>query len=83
MVYRHIGYLQSRLLVEKQNDLQLLEDELDEHDCNDEAEDSGRRRTRRDYDAQHMQERVQLLERIERKWLEYCTWHTSSKGFLG
>lgn len=73
MVYRHFGYLQSRLLVEKQNDLQLLEDELDELDCKDEAEDSRRLRTRRDYDAEHMQERVRLLERIERKWLEYCT----------
>ncbi|KAK5046920.1 hypothetical protein LTR84_007274 [Exophiala bonariae] len=71
MVYRHFGYLQSRLLVEKQNDLHLLEIELEELDCSDEAEDPRRLQTRRDYDAEHMRERVQLLKRIERKWLEY------------
>lgn len=80
MVYRRFGYIQSRLLVEKQNDLQLLEDELDELDCNDEAEDSRRLQTRRDYDKEHMQERVRLLEQIERKWLEYCMQHPSRKS---
>ena len=42
MVYSRFGYLQSRLLVEKQNELQLLEDELDMMDCGDEAENPRR-----------------------------------------
>ena len=33
MVYRRFGYLQSRLLLEKQNDLRRLEEELDRLDA--------------------------------------------------
>ena len=73
MVYRRFGYIQSRLLLEKQNALQLLERQLNMMDSVDDEEDTMRLRTRRDYDEEHMQDRVQLLDQIGTEFTQYCT----------
>ena len=72
MTYRRFGYLQSRLLVEKQNDLQLLEDELDRMDRLAVDKDPNCLMTRLHYGEESMSERVSLLAKIEQKWIEYC-----------
>jgi hypothetical protein len=68
MIYRRFSYLMSRLLVEKQNDLQLLEDKLDRQDRDAVDADPHSLMSRFDYDD----ERKSLMSCIEKKWHEYC-----------
>jgi hypothetical protein len=68
MIYRRFSYLMSRLLVEKQNDLQLLEDKLDRQDRDAVDEDPNCLMGRFDYN----EERKNLMSSIEKKWHEYC-----------
>lgn len=79
MLYRRFGYLQSRLLLEKQDDLRRLEYELDCMDAADVAEDEEVLRTRRYYREDDMKDRVDLMQRIEKKWLEYCMYDLASQ----
>jgi hypothetical protein len=72
MTYRRFGYLQSRLLVEKQNDLQVLEDTLDRMDQLAVENDPNILMSRVDYGHESMADRISLLTSIEAKWLEYC-----------
>jgi uncharacterized protein YydD (DUF2326 family) len=71
MIYRRFGYLQARLLVEKQDDLRQLEMALGAMD----NEDDGKAdvlKTRYFYNKESMKERKSLMEQIEKTWLEYC-----------
>ena len=72
MIYRRFGYLQSRLLLEKQDDLQRLELKLDIMDNGVASDDEDSLRTRLDYGEEYMEERQTLTAQIEKKWLEYC-----------
>ena len=65
MIYRRFGYLQSQLLLEKQDDLRQLEEQLDEMGNSDTTESLN---TRRDFSSK----RVKLLTTIEEKWIQYC-----------
>ncbi|KIW68872.1 hypothetical protein PV04_04787 [Phialophora macrospora] len=74
MLYRRFGYLQSRLLLEKQDDLRRLELKLDIMDSADEDEGGGDLlRTRLHQNEDFMAERRTLMEQIEKKWLEYSS----------
>ncbi|KAK4943912.1 hypothetical protein LTR10_016628 [Elasticomyces elasticus] len=68
MVYRRFGYLQSRLLLEKQDDLRRLECELELMDR--EEFDAGDKDVLRTRDL-HGQDRMNLLQRLEEKWVQY------------
>jgi hypothetical protein len=72
MVYRRFGYLQARLLLEKQDELQKLERQLDREDKIAYREDNDLLRTRQNYDQERMKGRGELLEKIEKIWIKYC-----------
>ena len=71
-IYRQFGYLQSRLLLEKQDELRLLEEKLDEMDKEDDLDDESRRRLKtRDLQPEYAAERKEIFGAIEKKFLEY------------
>ena len=73
MIYRRFGYLQSRLLLEKQDDLRKLEEALDRLDTSD-TKGEGKEdflSIRRNFG----EERNKLLADIEKTWLQYCKCH--------
>ena len=66
MLYRRFGYLQARVLLQKQDEMRALEDELDELDDADEEDFS------KLYQRETQGEmRKKLLDRIETKFCEY------------
>lgn len=71
MVYRRFGYLQSRLLLEKQDELRLLEEKLDILDARmhkNRPEDL----TTRDLQASTAAPRKALMGEIEKTFCDYC-----------
>jgi hypothetical protein len=74
MQYRRFGYLQSRLLLYKQDELRSLEEELDCLDKGDNDSAKTRRYLKsRDLDTKRGGERIELLGKIETKFKEYGT----------
>ena len=71
MLYRRFGYLQARLLLEKQNRLRLLEEDLELLDF--QAKQSGSREltTLEDVDDESGAERRELMQKIEKTFHEY------------
>lgn len=77
MVYRRFGYLQARLLLDKQNQLRELESELDELDA--EIKEAGDKHlpTKKnfhktvDLPAELAEQREDLMERIEETYTQY------------
>ena len=67
MLYRRFGFLQARLLLNKQDQLRALEEELDEIDQDDEP----MYLKSRDMDDADERPRTRLLEEIETKFKEY------------
>jgi hypothetical protein len=67
-IYRRYSYLQSRLLLEKQDQLRELEDRLDAHD-----EQDASRYTRKGLDPDKASARHSLLKEIETVLMSYCT----------
>jgi hypothetical protein len=67
-IYRRYSYLQSRLLLEKQDQLRELEDRLDAHDEQDVS-----RYTRQGLDPDQASARHDLLKEIENALMSYCT----------
>ena len=76
-LYRRFGYLQSRILLQKQDELRDLEDLLLQMDQRDDLTEDGRECLQsRDLDESREDEppgetRKELLSRIEKKLLEY------------
>jgi hypothetical protein len=70
MVYRRFGYIQSRLLLEKQDDLQKLENKLDKYD-NQVQRTKPVNLITRDLTEEDAGPRRQLMEKIEQKFCEY------------
>jgi hypothetical protein len=77
MIYRRFGFLHARLLLQKQDELRLMEQELDEIDRRDACgEDATLLQCREDDDARTAQDgntRKSLLSRIEDTLLKYGT----------
>jgi hypothetical protein len=70
-VFRRFGYIQSRLLLEKQDDLRILEEELDILDEVHLAHHGYSLTTRREIDEDKYQSRRDLLQALEKKFCEY------------
>ncbi len=70
MLYRRFGFLQTRLLLYKQDELRVLEEELDKLDKNDER-DNGDILFSRVSDDRESGKRKTLMARIEDKFKEY------------
>lgn len=71
MLYRRFGFLQSRLLLNKQDELRELEKDLDRLDKYDEMNNPGILRSR-ERDGAEKGKRKGLLREIERTFKEYC-----------
>jgi hypothetical protein len=75
MIYRRFGFLHARLLLQKQDELRLMEEELEEIDQRDaRGEDAIVLQCREDDDARTGQEgttRKSLLNKIEDTLLKY------------
>ena len=67
MLYRRFGFLQARLLLNKQDQLRALEEQLDEIDNGDDEEHL----KSRDVDDADETPRTRLLRKIETKFKEY------------
>ncbi len=73
MIYRKFGYLQARLLLEKQDELCLLGDELKDLDKELHASDELWTRTRKFiHDKELRARRSDLMHRIELSYCSYC-----------
>jgi hypothetical protein len=73
MVYRRFGYLQSRLLLEKQEHLRQLEEELENLDTVDAQMGSRNLITMENYDSAQYKPRRDLMQRIECQFQGYGT----------
>ncbi len=72
MLYRRFGFLQARLLLHKQSELQELEWDLDRLDnFHAESEEGQRMLHFRHFDDVKNGKRKKLLDQIEEKFLEY------------
>lgn len=65
-IYRRFGYLQSRLLLEKQDALRVLENKLNQYDDDDRANNATR-----DLPPEEVRPREELLGEIERAFNSY------------
>jgi len=65
-IYRRFGYLQARLLLDKQDHLRLLEERLDLHDRADPV-----RHTRKGLTSEQYETRAKLLREIEEVFVSY------------
>ena len=72
MVYRRFGYLQSRLLLEKQDDLRRLESALDRFDKKEFKKNEEALMSRQDIEEPEFAPRRELMQKIETKFNEYC-----------
>jgi hypothetical protein len=73
MVYRRFGYLQSRLLLERQEHLRQLEEELDNLDMEDAQTGSRNLVSMGNYDTKKYKRRRDLMQKIERQFQGYGT----------
>ena len=72
MLYRRFGYLQSRIILHKQDELRALEEKLDILDQQDAADSETEKFLQsRDLDDKSKRQRKALLETIEIKFKEY------------
>jgi hypothetical protein len=78
MIYRRFGYLQARLLLEKQEQLRRLEWELELLDEKDMKAKSRALISFADGEDGEGQERRQLMQKIEDKIRDYGKWKTFS-----
>lgn len=74
-VYRRFGYLQSRLLLEKQDNLRVLEEKLDQYD-----RDNQITSYTRSLSAEKLKPQQALLEEIEKAFSSYATMLTSAQS---
>lgn len=70
MIYRRFGYIQSRLLLDKQNELQNLEMDLEEMDKEDSKQRHDFLKTA-EIDTEDPTERKKFMMALERKFNEY------------
>lgn len=70
MLYRRFGFLQARLLLNKQDQLRALEEKLDRLDAMDRGDDEDYL-TSRELDDADERPRTKLLKTIETKFKEY------------
>lgn len=71
MLYRRFGYLQARLLLDKQDDLRRLEAKLDKLDKEVSEGDRSVNLSTRDLKPEDVKIRGTLMDEIERRFCEY------------
>lgn len=83
MIYRRFGFLSTRLLLDQQDKLRLLEEELDEIDQDDDEKNNNRNITR-DLPEEDSKERQALLVKIKNEYCEYgtCTLRALASYFV-
>jgi hypothetical protein len=82
MLYRRFGYLQSRLLLDKQGELRVLERKLDRMDNLDAKENPERLKTI-DLKEEDAKPRKELLKQIDEKLRDYGTsWRSDCRNSL-
>lgn len=72
MMYRRFGFIQARLLLDKQNELQYLERRLDKEDNRTPESDL----QNAELGSESPSRRKELLRNLETKYLEYSKRHT-------
>ena len=72
MIYRRFGYLQSRLLLDKQDDLRRLESALDRLDFKETKKNNDALMSRHDIESDACKDRRELMQKIETNFKEYC-----------
>jgi hypothetical protein len=70
MIYRRFGYIQTRLLLEKQDELRVLEKKLDKYDSDVEKIRAANLMTR-DLRPEDAIPRKELMDRLEKKFCDY------------
>ena len=70
MLYRRFGFVQARILLEKQDEMRILEEKLDRMDQRIKRTDPESLQTR-DLDEEDSRPRKELLKKIEIKFCEY------------
>lgn len=70
MLYRRFGFLQARILLDKQDEMRILEEKLDRMDQRIKSTDPDSLQTR-DIAEEDGRPRKELLKRIETKFCEY------------
>ena len=70
MLYRRFGFIQARILLEKQDELRILEEKLDNMDQKIKCTDPESLQTR-DLDEESGRSRKELRKKIEIKFCEY------------
>ena len=71
MLYRRFGFIQARILLEKQDEMRILEEKLDRMDQRIKDSDPTSLQTR-DLTEEESRPRKELLNKIELKFCEYC-----------
>jgi hypothetical protein len=81
MVYRRFGFLQTRLLLEKQDTLRVLEERLDKLDESETIGDDNKDNLcSRDGDGEDQTERINLMAAIRTAFQEYGRLHQVRHG---
>ncbi len=70
MLYRRFGFIQARILLEKQDEMRLLEEKLDRMDKSAKDSDPESLQTR-DLAEEDGRPRKELMKKIETKFCEY------------
>lgn len=79
MLYRKFGYLQCRVILDKQDQLWILEKELHDLDEDLYREKKKWTKTRRHITNRKLRtERENLMERIAEAYCSYCLYHTAN-----
>jgi hypothetical protein len=81
MIYRRFGFIQSRLLLDKQDELRELERKLEKMDRIEAKMDERWPRTR-DLPEDRFESRTQIMSQIEEKFCSYGKFHIVSCFFL-
>ncbi|KAF2807251.1 uncharacterized protein BDZ99DRAFT_478754 [Mytilinidion resinicola] len=81
MIYRRFGYIQARLLLEKQDELRKLEKRLDTMDKRDEHNKS-RRLITRDLKKKDAEPRRELFKTLEKAFCEYANLVTAAQSLV-
>ncbi|OCK77315.1 hypothetical protein K432DRAFT_304509, partial [Lepidopterella palustris CBS 459.81] len=81
MIYRRFGYLQARLLLDKQDEMRKLEKKLEEMDSED-FENKSKRLITRDLKKRDAEPRQELFKAIEEKFCEYSNILTAAQTLM-
>lgn len=74
MIYRRFGFMSTRVLLDKQDELRMLEEQLDHYDRQN-LVNAGTTNLR----GEPLRERKAIMNKIEASFLSYCTWFSRKR----